>query len=69
MKVEICENCEKEIGKLEQAFIHNNHIVCEQCYKKLTTNSKNQKNPLEKTQVQTIEKTGKKFKAVQGSSN
>ena len=32
---EVCENCRRTIGKLEQAFIHKGHIVCKQCNEKL----------------------------------
>ena len=39
MAIETCFNCEKKIGKLEQAFIYDGHIVCEQCYKKLQPKS------------------------------
>jgi len=34
-KVEVCENCGRTIGKLEQAYVFKNHIVCKQCYEKL----------------------------------
>jgi uncharacterized RDD family membrane protein YckC len=34
-KVEVCENCGRTIGKLEQAYVFKNHIVCQQCYEKL----------------------------------
>jgi len=33
--VESCENCEGVIGKLEQAYIFNEHIVCKKCYEQL----------------------------------
>jgi hypothetical protein len=33
MQIEVCENCDTKIGPDEQAFILNNHIVCEECYK------------------------------------
>jgi len=34
-KTEHCENCGNVIGRLEQAFVHEGHIVCEKCYEKL----------------------------------
>jgi uncharacterized RDD family membrane protein YckC len=34
-KVEVCENCGRTIGKLEQAYVFKNHIVCQQCHEKL----------------------------------
>jgi len=34
-KVEACENCGRTIGKLEQAYVFKNHIVCQQCHEKL----------------------------------
>jgi len=37
MAIEICENCGSEIGKLEKAFVHEQHIVCALCYKKIKT--------------------------------
>lgn len=34
-KEEVCSNCRKEIGKLEQAYVFNNMIVCAECDKVL----------------------------------
>ncbi|MHC4365583.1 MAG: RDD family protein, partial [Planctomycetota bacterium] len=34
-KVEVCENCGRTIGKLEQAYVFKKHIVCLQCHEKL----------------------------------
>lgn len=34
-KVEVCENCGRTIGKLEQAYVFKNHIICQQCHEKL----------------------------------
>lgn len=34
-KVEVCKNCGRIIGKLEQAYVFKNHIVCQQCHEKL----------------------------------
>jgi len=36
MAKETCQNCEREIGKLEQAYVYKGHIVCLQCNKTLT---------------------------------
>jgi hypothetical protein len=36
IKVEICKNCDKAIGKLEQAHIYKNDIVCQDCYNRLS---------------------------------
>ena len=33
-----CENCEKNIGKLEEQFKFNEHVVCAECHKKLNEN-------------------------------
>ncbi len=33
-----CENCEKNIGKLEEQFKFNEHVVCAECHKKLNKN-------------------------------
>ncbi len=35
MDVEICENCGMKIGKLEMPHVCNNHVVCQECYKRL----------------------------------
>ena len=32
---EVCENCDRSIGRLEEAFLHREHIVCRECYQKL----------------------------------
>ena len=37
-----CENCEKNIGKLEEEFKFNEHVVCAECYKKLNENQKDE---------------------------
>jgi uncharacterized RDD family membrane protein YckC len=34
-KIEVCENCGRTIGKLEQVYEFNKHIVCQQCDEKL----------------------------------
>ena len=35
-----CENCEKNIGKLEEQFKFNEHLVCAECHKKLSEDQK-----------------------------
>jgi len=35
MKVEICDNCNREIGLSEQALVLDGRIVCEECYANL----------------------------------
>ncbi|MHC4395391.1 MAG: hypothetical protein ACYS1A_07010 [Planctomycetota bacterium] len=37
MESEICENCDRTIGKLEQAFVYEGHVVCSECSKKPDT--------------------------------
>lgn len=32
---EICENCGRQIGKLETPMLHDEHIVCMECYERL----------------------------------
>ncbi len=39
-KVEQCENCGRLIGKLEQAYVYEGRVVCEQCNEKLTKGPK-----------------------------
>jgi hypothetical protein len=36
MKVETCKNCGRTIGKLEQAYVFHENVVCQDCYAKLT---------------------------------
>jgi hypothetical protein len=36
MKVENCSNCERVIGKLEQAYVFHGNVVCQNCYQQLT---------------------------------
>ena len=35
VRVEVCENCGRSIGRLEQPFLHNEHVVCRECYQRL----------------------------------
>jgi len=37
MKIETCQNCGRTIGKLEQACVHHNQIVCKKCYSILSS--------------------------------
>jgi hypothetical protein len=34
-RVELCMNCDNKIGRLEQAYLYNQMVVCEGCYNKL----------------------------------
>jgi hypothetical protein len=36
MNTETCSNCDRVIGRLEQAFTWQNHIVCQECYNRLS---------------------------------
>jgi ribosome-binding protein aMBF1 (putative translation factor) len=61
MRTETCQNCGRIIGKLEQAYIYQNHIVCNQCYSTLTSkavssdtnNDKNEKKFVQQEQKST----------------
>ncbi len=33
--IENCKNCERTIGRLEQACVFNGHVVCKECYERL----------------------------------
>ena len=33
--MERCENCEQQIGKLETGYVHNDHILCRDCYDRI----------------------------------
>jgi hypothetical protein len=35
MENEVCKNCGRAIGKLEQAFVYKNQVICKQCNEKL----------------------------------
>jgi hypothetical protein len=66
---ERCENCGREIGKLETPMLWNDRIVCVKCRIALAeAYVASQAHPLQYAQpapehsVQTIEKTGKKWK-------
>lgn len=61
MQVEICQNCGRKIGNLEQAYIYQEHIICKECYKLL--NDSTSKDKKDGKKVQTIELTAKKYKA------
>jgi hypothetical protein len=37
MNVENCSNCGRVIGKLEQAYTLQNHILCKGCYARLSS--------------------------------
>jgi uncharacterized membrane protein YhaH (DUF805 family) len=36
MNVETCSNCGQVVGKLEQAYIFHENVVCQHCYRRLT---------------------------------
>lgn len=42
MKVETCTNCDRTIGKLEQAHLYENQIVCIDCIRRLSPQSDSQ---------------------------
>jgi hypothetical protein len=64
-----CENCAREIGRLEQPQVFNGYTVCPNCYRLLSdaiTRPIQHTTPSARTpQVQTIEQTGKEWKAIQ----
>jgi hypothetical protein len=35
-KIETCTNCDTKIGRLEQAYLWHDQVVCERCHKKLS---------------------------------
>jgi len=37
VQVEPCENCGRPIGRLEQAYLWQDHVVCEGCYVRLSS--------------------------------
>jgi hypothetical protein len=73
MGLETCENCERIIGKLEQAYVYNNKVICKECNALLCIKTNNEPannskrtvyvKPSKKIQTITIEKTGKRWKA------
>jgi hypothetical protein len=36
MAMETCENCKRIIGELEQAYTWQSHILCKECYARLS---------------------------------
>jgi hypothetical protein len=88
MGLEYCANCERVIGKLEQAYVHGGKVVCRECYARLSNASSTEVMTISQPQiqhvqrvqtptkvyihvttvepprVQTIEKTGKGWKAL-----
>ena len=66
MGLETCENCGRTIGKLEQAYIHNNKVVCKECNELLHIKTKQDEPTFIAKNLkttQTIEKTAKEWKA------
>jgi membrane protein YdbS with pleckstrin-like domain len=37
VQVEPCDNCGRRIGRLEQAYLWKDHVVCETCYRRLAS--------------------------------
>jgi hypothetical protein len=37
MVTETCKNCKRIIGELEQAYAWQNHILCKECYTRLSS--------------------------------
>ena len=40
MATETCENCKRIIGELEQAYTWQSHILCKECYIRLSSPTK-----------------------------
>jgi hypothetical protein len=74
MKVETCSNFGRVIGKLEQAYIYqNHHVVCGECYALLTGEKTHTATPQNKEKLiidnihsgyVTTQRTAKKWKAL-----
>ncbi len=69
---EICGNCGRSIGRLETPRIHGEHVVCAECYVRLVPQAQvvAYATPVQPTgvmnpRVQTVEATGKLWKACQ----
>ena len=65
-----CGNCDREIGKLEQVFRYNEHLVCVECCERIREGARLNKPregnaPPLKRVPQTIERTSKKYKGMQ----
>jgi hypothetical protein len=64
MKIEICENCEREIGKLEKAYVFNGSIICKDCNQLLRekpskiTNSIVEEDPPTPSQIEYAKRLG-----------
>jgi len=41
-KLETCDNCERTIGKLEQAYVFSGNVVCAECSERLKANPENE---------------------------
>jgi general secretion pathway protein G len=47
MSIETCKNCKRIIGELEQAYIWQSHILCKECYARLSNHTVEQPTPVE----------------------
>jgi general secretion pathway protein G len=47
MAIETCENCKRIIGELEQAYTWQNHILCKECYDRLSNPAVAQPTPVD----------------------
>ncbi len=43
--MDICQNCERNIGNLEPAYVFQEHVVCADCFAKLTNQTSNKPPP------------------------
>lgn len=59
----VCANCNHPIGNLEQCFQWQSHIVCARCIHLLPQAPPTRAAPPAVPRVQTIERTGKQWKA------
>ena len=47
MAIETCGNCKRIIGELEQAYTWQNHILCKECYARLSNPTAAQPTPID----------------------
>jgi general secretion pathway protein G len=47
MAIETCGNCKRIIGELEQAYTWQNHILCKECYARLSNSTVTQPAPID----------------------
>jgi len=65
MEIENCFNCDKKIGRLEQAYVYKGNVVCEKCYRafqpELSNDVESFKTPalgIDNSKKMTLEKIG-----------